>query len=126
MAQGYRLPENRLLATIIVGAALVVATIAALATGSVWALFLALAVHFAVTAVVATRALRLLTQVEKQDPTTVARLQQEGVADPEGDLNAALRAEGASRAAEQAEATTPAGVATERVGRGRDRALGDV
>ena len=118
--------ENRLLVTITFTAAVVLGAMAALATGSVWLLVLALAVHLAATVVVARLALRLLTQVEKPDPATVARLQREGIADPEGDLNARLRAEGGSRAAAQSDEMTPAGVRTERVGPGRDRALTDV
>jgi hypothetical protein len=47
----------------------------------------ALLVHLTGTALVATFAIRLSSEVDKPDPVTVARLEAEGVVDPEKRLN---------------------------------------
>ena len=69
--------------------ALVVGAIATLATGSWWGLVGALAVHAVATLLAATGAIRLSTQLEHVSPTVAAKLEEEGVADPDavfGDL----------------------------------------
>jgi hypothetical protein len=57
--------------------------IVSLATGSWWALVAALAIHAAGTLVVATTALRLTTETEHVSPALAARLEAEGIADPD-------------------------------------------
>jgi len=64
-------------------AAIVVGVIVSLATGSWWALVAALAVHAAATLVVATTALRLTTETEHVSSELAARLEEEGVQDPD-------------------------------------------
>ena len=53
---------------------------------------LALVVHAVATVVVGYVVLRVTSEVEKPDPRTVARLQDEGVDDPESKLNLAIQA----------------------------------
>jgi hypothetical protein len=60
-----------------------IGVILALATGSWWAFVAALAVHAAGTLVVATTALRLTTETEHVSSELAARLEQEGVQDPD-------------------------------------------
>jgi hypothetical protein len=64
-------------------AALTVGAVVALATGSWWALVVAAAVHAVGTMVVAAGAIQLTTQIEHASPETTARLEEEGVADPD-------------------------------------------
>jgi hypothetical protein len=64
-------------------AALTVGAVIALATGSWWALVIAVGVHAAATMVVASGAIQLTTQIEHASPQTTARLEEEGVADPD-------------------------------------------
>lgn len=64
-------------------AALTVGAIVALATGSWWAVLLAVGVHALGTMVVASGAIQLTTQIEHASPETTARLEEEGVADPD-------------------------------------------
>jgi hypothetical protein len=64
-------------------AALTVGAVIALSTGSWWALVLALGVHAVGTMVVASGAIQLTTQIEHASPQTTARLEEEGVADPD-------------------------------------------
>ncbi len=64
-------------------AALTVGAVVALATGSWWAVVLAAGVHALGTMVVASGAIQLTTQIEHASPETTARLEQEGVADPD-------------------------------------------
>jgi hypothetical protein len=65
------------------GALLVVGIILALVTGSWWAVVAACVAHAIGTLVVVAVALQLGTQVEQMEPETAARLQEEGVADPD-------------------------------------------
>jgi hypothetical protein len=61
----------------------VIGVILALATGSWWAFVAALAVHAAGTLIVATAALRMTTETEHVSPQLAARLEAEGVQDPD-------------------------------------------
>jgi hypothetical protein len=61
----------------------VIGVILALATGSWWAFAAALAVHAAGTLIVATATLRLTTETEHVSPELAARLEAEGVQDPD-------------------------------------------
>jgi hypothetical protein len=135
------LRENRLLVGIISAVALVLAAMLGLILNSAWFVVLALAVHLVATYLVATFAIKLASEVEKPDPTTVARLQADGVSDPEAALNAALKqhtgaADGLTddgertdrtprRAGAQSEAMTPSSVPTELVGPGSPGSFGD-
>jgi hypothetical protein len=62
---------------------IVIGVIVSLATGSWWALVAALAVHAAGTLIVATTALRLTTETEHVSSELAARLEAEGVQDPD-------------------------------------------
>jgi hypothetical protein len=64
-------------------AALTVGAVIALSTGSWWALVVAVGVHALGTMVVAAGAIQLTTQTEHASPQTTARLEEEGVADPD-------------------------------------------
>jgi hypothetical protein len=64
-------------------AALTVGAVIALSTGSWWALVVAVGVHAVATMVVASGAIQLTTQIEHASPQTTARLEDEGVADPD-------------------------------------------
>jgi len=64
-------------------AALTVGAVIALTTGSWWALVAAVGVHALGTMVVASGAIQLTTQIEHASPQTTARLEEEGVADPD-------------------------------------------
>jgi hypothetical protein len=64
-------------------AALTVGAVIALSTGSWWALLVAVAVHAVGTMVVVSGAIQLTTQIEHASPQTTARLEEEGVADPD-------------------------------------------
>src|SRR4051794_1311741 len=79
---GTVLAANRLLVTITFIALLIVGVIVALSTGSWWAVVAACGVHALGTIIVISMTLRLSTEVEHVDPTTAARLEDEGVADP--------------------------------------------
>jgi hypothetical protein len=74
---------NRMLVVIALGALLIVAVAVSLATGSWWALLAAVLVHAIGTFLVAGVVLRLTTEVEHMAPSTAARLEEEGVADPD-------------------------------------------
>ena len=74
---------NRLAIGITFLAALVVGAIVALATGSWWFLLLALAVHALATLLVVALVLRMTTQTEHLSPGAAARLEDEGVGDPD-------------------------------------------
>lgn len=79
--------RSRLLLVVVGVAGIIVAAIIALALQS-WIVFaVLLALHAIGTTIVVTTALRTTTNVEKPSPTTVAMLENEGVADPEGALN---------------------------------------
>ena len=64
-------------------AALTVGAVIGLSTGSWWALVVAAGVHALGTMVVASGAIQLTTQIEHASPQTTARLEEEGVADPD-------------------------------------------
>jgi hypothetical protein len=118
------LRSNRLLVLITGATALVVGAILSLALGSVWLTVFALAVHLAGTFVVATLAIKLLTEVEKPAPTVVARLEAAGVDDAEQRLNMAIRSHGGeSRAAEQTDSMTPSADGTRLAGPGSEESL---
>src|SRR4051794_19429358 len=124
--------ENRMLVAVVFVALLVVGAIISLATGSWWAVVAACAVHAAGTLVVATIVLRATTAVEHAAPETAARLQEEGVGDPDqalSDLVKQFTPDGDARgvdhrpgedqaraAGEQAGAGTPSTTPTEPAG----------
>lgn len=127
-----------------------VGVIASLATGTWLALVAALAVHAVGTLVVAGSALQLTTEVEHVSPDVAARLEEEGVADPDrvltdlveeyagaqdahglaevissGHNSRTARPEDdpARSTVEQESALTPASVASQPVGPGREIAI---
>lgn len=77
------LSANRLVIGITFFVLLIVGVIVALATDSWWAVVAACAAHAIGTLVVVTLALRLSTEVEHVAPETAARLEEEGVPDPD-------------------------------------------
>ena len=77
------LASNRPLIIVTFLAALVVGGIVALVTGQYWAVILAAAVHAIGTVLVAAGAIHLTTETEHVTPTVAARLEEEGVADPD-------------------------------------------
>lgn len=86
------LREQQLQVVIGGAAALVVGAIISLWLKSWVFTVLALTVHAVATLVVGYVVLRVTSEVEKPDPRTVARLQDEGVDDPESKLNLAIQA----------------------------------
>lgn len=133
------LREQQLLIAIAGAMALVFGAIISLWLKSWVFTVLALVVHGVATVVVGYVVLRVTSEVEKPDPRTVARLQAEGVDDPESKLNRAIQAhEGAdgdrvrrefgvdaedegSEAAAQQVSITPSSEETELVGPGESR-----
>jgi hypothetical protein len=81
------LASNRLLVIISFVVLLIVGVIIALATGNWWAVVAACGFHAAGTLIVGTIVLQASTQVEHVDPATAARLEEEGVADPDRALS---------------------------------------
>jgi hypothetical protein len=77
------LVANRPLIIVTLLAAVVVGGIISIATGLYVAVLLAVALHALATLLVASGALQLTTQVEHVGPETAARLEEEGVADPD-------------------------------------------
>jgi hypothetical protein len=77
------LAANRVLIVVSLTALIVVGVIVSLATGSWWALVAACAVHATGTLLIAAFAIHMTTRVEHVDPTTAARLEAEGVTDPD-------------------------------------------
>jgi hypothetical protein len=75
--------SNRAIVIVTFFAAIVVGAIATLATGSYLAVLIAVGLHALGTMLVAAGAVQLTTQVEHVAPETAARLEQEGVADPD-------------------------------------------
>jgi hypothetical protein len=75
--------SHRQLFVVMLLAALVVGAIVAFATGAWWAVVAALGLHALGTMLTATAAVQLTTQVEHVAPGTAARLEEEGVADPD-------------------------------------------
>jgi hypothetical protein len=94
-AESHRLPDgerrslgsvlgtNRLLVAVAFIPLLVIGVMISLSTDSWWAVVAACAVHAVGTLIVASVALRVTTAVERVTPTTAARLQDEGVGDPD-------------------------------------------
>jgi hypothetical protein len=83
--------DNELLLGITLAGALVVGIILSLALDSWLFLVLAIAVHAVGTVAVTLLAIWLATSGDRPDPRTVARLEQEGVRNPEQALNDAVR-----------------------------------
>ena len=79
--------SSRLLIILTAATALMVGVVASVALGSWWLVAVALVVHGLLTAVVVGAGMTLVTQVEKPDPNVVAKLQDEGVDDPEPVIN---------------------------------------
>jgi hypothetical protein len=89
---GHWVKEQKLAVAVSGSAAIVVGAIISLATGSWLVLVLALLVHGLMTLVVGVMVLKIAGETEKPSPETVARLQAEGVDDPEAKLNRAIQA----------------------------------
>jgi hypothetical protein len=81
------LAENRLVVAMTLLAALVVGAIVSLATGSWWFLPLALGFHALGTIVVLMVVLAMTTETEHLSPSAAARLEDEGVSDPDRVFN---------------------------------------
>jgi hypothetical protein len=77
------LGTNRLLVAVAFVPLLVIGVMISLSTDSWWAVVAACAVHAIGTLVVASVVLRVTTAVERVEPETAARLQEEGVGDPD-------------------------------------------
>ncbi len=86
------LASNRVTLGIAFFVAAVVGAVISLATGSWWFLPLALGVHAIGTFVVAIGALQLTTEIEHLPPSVAARLEEEGVADPDAVFSALVEA----------------------------------
>lgn len=80
------LVSGRQLVLVTLLVALVVGAIATLVTGSWWGLIAALAVHAVGTLLAAAGALQLARQQEHVSPNLAAKLEEEGVADPDAKL----------------------------------------
>jgi hypothetical protein len=87
-------PENKLLIGVTLAGAVVVGVILSLALGSWIFVVLAVLVHALATTAVVAMTLRMTDEADKPDPRTVARLEDEGVSDPERALNERERAAG--------------------------------
>jgi len=74
---------NRAIILVTLLVALVVGGIIALSAGTYWALLIAVGVHALGTMLVTAGAVQLTTEVEHVSPETAARLEGEGVADPD-------------------------------------------
>jgi hypothetical protein len=81
------LGANRVLIAITFAVLLIVGVIVALATGSWWAVVAASAVHALGTLIIISMTLRLSTEVEHMAPEAAARLEAEGLADPDRALS---------------------------------------
>jgi hypothetical protein len=81
------LSANRLILIISFLTLLVVGAVLALITGSWWWLIVPLVVHALATFVLGAGIIHATTQTEKPDPSTVAKMEDEGVPDPEGRFN---------------------------------------
>jgi hypothetical protein len=66
---------------------LTVGVIGALVVKSWWVMLAAILVHSLLTAIVVGASMKLFSQVEKPDPNTVTKLEDEGVEDPEAAVN---------------------------------------
>jgi hypothetical protein len=80
---GTTLSANRLILIVTFVAAVVVGGVVALVTEQYWAVVLAAALHAMGTLVVAGGAIELTTNIEHVSPAVAARLEEEGVADPD-------------------------------------------
>jgi hypothetical protein len=74
---------NRVMIAISLAVLVTVGVILSLISGTWWALVAACAVHATGTLLIAGFAIHMTTEVEHVDPTTAARLQDEGVGDPD-------------------------------------------
>jgi hypothetical protein len=83
---GALLAANRPLLIVTFLAAVVVGGVVALATGSWWALLVAVGLHALGTMVVGAGAIRMTTEVEHVSPSRAPQLEAEGVADPDEKL----------------------------------------
>ncbi|HEV2775402.1 MAG TPA: hypothetical protein VGV90_07405 [Solirubrobacteraceae bacterium] len=81
------LSSNRPLVIVTFVAALVLGGVIALVTGQYWAVVVACAVHAVGTLLVAAGAISMTTQTEHVDPTVAARLEEEGVGNPDALLS---------------------------------------
>jgi hypothetical protein len=81
------LGANRVLIAITFAVLLIVGVIVALATDSWWAVVAASAVHAVGTLTIISMTLRLTTEVEHMAPEAAARLEEEGVPDPDRALS---------------------------------------
>ncbi len=86
-------------------AGLVIGAIVGLATGSGWALVVALLVDACATAIVAFGAILLATEVEHVSPSRAARLEREGVRDPDEKLTELVQQYAGARRPAAARAT---------------------
>jgi hypothetical protein len=100
---------NRLLIAITFVALIIVGVIVALSTDSWWAVVAAAGVHALGTIVVLSMTLRLSTEVEHVDPTVAARLEDEGVADPDRALSDLVESYGSGGDVSGGEATVSGG-----------------
>jgi hypothetical protein len=105
--------DARILIGLTFGAAIVVGAIIATVTNKWWVLVLAVLVHGIVASIVIATYVTNATEVEHPDPSVVGELQEEGVLDPDAELNRRMRglrdAGGHAEAtAEQQESWTPA------------------
>ena len=91
---------------IIGGVLLVTGVIVSLTTDSLWALVVAAGAHAFVTVLVIAWALRRVASMEHMDPASAAGLEQEGIADPDGVLDA-LANDLAGHEPDQRRAVTP-------------------
>jgi hypothetical protein len=103
---GAALASNRVILIVGFAMAVVVGAILALATGKWWVILIPLAVHAVGTFFVAGLALQATTEMEHPAPTVAARLEEEGVADPDRVLTD-LAAEFSPDADEQRTELTP-------------------
>ena len=83
--------ENKLLIGVTLAGAIVVGAILSLALSSWIFLVFALIVHVIATSIVVAMTMRMADERDKPDPRTVARLEEEGVPDPEREVNRAGR-----------------------------------
>jgi hypothetical protein len=91
------LSANRLILIISFLTLLVVGAVLALITGSWWWLIVPLVVHAIATVALGAGIIHATKQAEKPDPATVAKMEDEGVADPEGTFNELVDEYGGTR-----------------------------
>jgi hypothetical protein len=93
------LASNRPILIVTFLVAIVIGGVLALVTGQYWAVVVAAALHAIGTLVVAAGAIDLTTETEHVDPTVAARLEEEGVADPDRVLSELVEELGGAREA---------------------------